>query len=73
LSIWDGSIVRLNFVPREGVLRIGDLTRLWGRPQIRVSGRFISIKWPERHISGSSQSEPGEFSYLLPVLQLSFG
>ncbi len=73
LFIWDNRIVRLNFVPREGVLAIGDLAALWGRPDFQVSWRWIRLEWPELHITGYSWSETGQFSYFQSVTQVSFG
>ncbi len=70
--IWDGTIARLDFTLHQGALSIGDLALLLGKPEIGKSGRWISLNWRERHISGASWVAYGDFSYFQSVLQLSF-
>jgi hypothetical protein len=71
--LWDGIVERLDFTLRQGAFSIGDLTLLWGSPQLQTTGQWVSLNWPERHINGSSWSEGGHFSYFQSVRQLSFG
>ena len=56
-----------------GAFSIGDLALLWGRPQIRKAGRWVSLNWPERRINGSSWSDNAQWSYFQAVMQVSFG
>src|SRR5258708_955841 len=71
--IWDGVVVRLDFILCHGALSIGDLILLWGTPEVRASGRWVSFNWPKRHITGSIWSEDGQFSFSQSVLYVLFG
>ena len=71
--IYDGVVLHLDFVLHHGELSIGDLILLWGTPEVRATGRWVSFNWPKRHITGSIWSEDGQFSYSQFVLYVSFG
>jgi len=42
-----------------------DFALLWGRPEMRVTGRWVSLSWPEQHVTGTGWLESGRFSYFL--------
>jgi len=60
------------FKPREGAITIGDLEMLWGRPEIKVFGQTVNLRWRKRSIVAIPQSKRVPLSYWDPVTYIAF-
>ena len=61
------------FSLRENTLTLGDLSALWGKPEIEQYCETMAASWPDRHIMGLvSQSPTGRIGYFSPIISVSF-
>jgi hypothetical protein len=61
------NLVQVDFIPREETMTVGDLARLWGRPQIgSVYRGRMNLQWPAHGITAVVSGE-GQFSYFLAI------
>jgi len=71
--VTDGIVSRVNYSVSPGVLTIGDLALLWGRPNVRMYRQSVNLDWPGMGITASAWAENSRFSNFIPVLSISFG
>ncbi len=67
LVVSQNLITMSEFQIRGSSLRIGDLVRLWGRPESRRVGHQVFMSWFGQRILAQAYSLSGQFSLLLPV------
>lgn len=60
------------FTPHEGMLTIGDLLALWGKPKLVVYGRTANLRWHEGRVFAISQMYNGHLSYWMPIRYVAF-
>ncbi len=72
LTIFSSRVCRLDLTVRPNALRFGDLVMLWGRPEVRLYRRSVSIAWPDRGITTTGWSDNERLSYFLPLQYISF-
>jgi hypothetical protein len=55
------------FIVRDHALTVGELARMWGRPEIQEIGRFTTIAWPERSARALIRAPSHRLNYWLPI------
>jgi hypothetical protein len=70
ITLSDHDVKWLDFTVRDDTLTIGDLARLWGRPQIRLH-HAANFDWPDLGISAAGWTEGSEFTYFIPISRVS--
>jgi len=67
-------IMQVYFSVRDDASVVGDLAKMWGRPEIGASYReWVTLYWPGSGFPVRAQAEPGRFSYFLPLRRVIFG
>jgi hypothetical protein len=67
-----GKISGLVFRPREGMLTVGDLVLLWGKPEVAIYSGTVKLRWRGIHVITIPQVYRGYFSYWLPIRYVAF-
>lgn len=67
-----GRVTNMTFTPHEDVLTIGQLTLLWGKPEIVVLGQTSIFRWGNIHVTAIPKTYPGHFSYWISITYLDF-
>ena len=64
-------IILVTFTLRENTLRIGDLALWWGKPDVQLMGRVVTLSWPGRGVTTLTiPSHSRRFDYFSPVLHI---
>ena len=72
VTLWDGVIKWLDLRVREHGLTVGDLALRWGCPEVRVSGKWVSLNWFKHHVTGLGWSPNGRFTYFQTLSHITF-
>jgi hypothetical protein len=67
ISIEDGVITGIVFTVRENTVRLGDLSVLWGRPEVEFQRSSIIFMWPDYGISAWAEARGRHFTYIAPI------
>jgi hypothetical protein len=67
-----GRVSRVVFIAHDQTLVLGNLGRLWGKPQTKIFGQMVNFRWPKMHIVTVLQNYNGHFSYWLPITYVAF-
>src|SRR5690606_18629434 len=64
-----------NIVPVDGALRLGDLVRVWGQPEVRSAGQTVTYTWPAQHATarGTVLQLPTSFHTRITLIMLTGG
>lgn len=65
-------VSRVVFKVREKTLVLGNLGRLWGKPQTKNFGQTVNFRWPKQYIVTVLQNYNRQFSYWLPITYVAF-
>lgn len=62
----------VNFTVRNHAFMVGDLARLWGIPDLLISGRMAILAWPGQGVSAwTALPRSGRFDYFLAPSMIS--
>jgi hypothetical protein len=68
----NGNVHNRFVLVRDGALTVGDLVRLWGRPDIHQHGFWGQLEWPGSSDMDITVSYHGRYSLFLPVRSIVF-
>jgi len=71
MTVWDGTVKRLDLLIRGDWLTVGELALLWGRPDVYKNGNYLNVSWSDPHVMGTVLPRNGRFTFFLALSQIS--